>query len=136
MCVTSDVRCRIRDSAQPEPAQNLSRLEPFVHGLGKAILRELMDTPPAAQPAPVREPRGYQWLDTSVFRKKLPENAEPDAWNALYTTPPAQPAVPEGWKLAPIKPTLQMINALADTDPERESAWDAVLAATPKKDQP
>jgi len=38
---------------------------------------------------PVQEPRGYQWLDTSVFRKKLPKNAEPDAWNALYTTPPA-----------------------------------------------
>jgi len=35
---------------QPAPVQDLSRLEPFVHGLGKAILRELMDAPPA-QPA-------------------------------------------------------------------------------------
>jgi len=31
--------------------QDLSRLEPFVQGLGKAILRELMDAPPA-QPGP------------------------------------------------------------------------------------
>jgi hypothetical protein len=38
-------------AAQPVTVQNLSRLEPFVHGLGKAILRELMGTPPAAQPA-------------------------------------------------------------------------------------
>jgi hypothetical protein len=45
----------------------------------------------------------------------------------------AQPAVPEGWKLVPIKPTMQMINALADTDPEHESVWDAVLAAAPEK---
>jgi hypothetical protein len=48
----------------------------------------------------------------------------------------AQPAVPEGWKLVPIKPTMQMINALADTDPEHESVWDAVLAAAPEKGQP
>jgi hypothetical protein len=32
-----------------QPAQDLSRLKPFVHGLGQAILQELMTTPPAAQ---------------------------------------------------------------------------------------
>jgi uncharacterized cysteine cluster protein YcgN (CxxCxxCC family) len=49
-------------------------------------------TPPAT---PVQEPRGYQWFDTAVFRKKLPENAELSAWHPLYTTiPAAQPAVP------------------------------------------
>jgi hypothetical protein len=36
-----------------QPTQDLSRLKPFVHGLGQAILQELMTTPPAAQPAPV-----------------------------------------------------------------------------------
>ena len=54
----------------------------------------------------------------------------------MLTTPPAQQAVPEGWKLVPIKPTMQMIDALADTDPEHESVWDAVLAATPEKGEP
>ena len=31
-----------------QPTQDLSRLKPFVHGLGQAILQELMTTPPAA----------------------------------------------------------------------------------------
>lgn len=37
---------------------------------------------------PEQEPRGWQWFDTSVFRKKLPDMAEPGAWHPLYTTPP------------------------------------------------
>jgi hypothetical protein len=55
----------------------------------KAIdgLRQLLE-----QPEPVQEPRGYQWFDTAVFRKQLPENADVSAWHPLYTTPPAQPA--------------------------------------------
>jgi hypothetical protein len=49
---------------------------------GKALLE---------QSEPVQEPRGYQWFDTAVFRKQLPENADVSAWHPLYTTPPAQP---------------------------------------------
>jgi hypothetical protein len=45
-----------------------------------------------------------------------------------------EPAVPEGWKSVPIQPTLAMINALADTDPEHESVWEAVLAAAPQRE--
>ena len=48
----------------------------------------------------------------------------------LPSAAPTAP-VPEGWKLVPIKPTSQMVNALADTDPEHESVWDAVLAVAP-----
>lgn len=40
-----------------------------------------------AQPASAQELRGYQWLDTAIFRKKLPDNAEASAWHPLYTTP-------------------------------------------------
>lgn len=39
--------------------------------------------------------------------------------------------VPEGWKLVPIEPTLEMVNAGANADPERESVWAAYLAAAP-----
>jgi hypothetical protein len=71
-------------------------------------------------------------------------------WAALRwakeSTPPAQPAVPEGWKLVPETPTNEMTSAMADAleDPENErSSWDlaenmyrAMIAAAPKKDQP
>jgi hypothetical protein len=43
------------------------------------------------EPAPVQEPRGYQWLDTAVVRN---ENAKLSAWHPLYTTPPAPQPVP------------------------------------------
>ena len=43
----------------------------------------------AQQPAQ-EEPRGWQWLDTAVFRKKLPDTAEPGAWHPLYTSPQAR----------------------------------------------
>jgi hypothetical protein len=35
-----------------------------------------------------QEPVAWQWLDTGHFRKKLPVDAEPGAWNPLYTHPP------------------------------------------------
>ncbi len=34
------------------------------------------------------EPVAWQWLNTAHFRKKLPADAEPGAWNPLYTHPP------------------------------------------------
>jgi hypothetical protein len=43
-----------------------------------------------AEPAAptVVEPVAYQWLDTSVIRKRIPKSAEADAWRPLYATPP------------------------------------------------
>ena len=38
---------------------------------------------------PVQEPVAWQWLGSAHFRKKLPKNADINAWNPLYTTPPA-----------------------------------------------
>jgi hypothetical protein len=70
-----------------------------------------------APAAPVQEPRGYQWLDTSVFRKKLPENAEPDAWNALYTTPPA--AQPERDLIRRMQGQIERLQAALHTLPDR-----------------
>jgi hypothetical protein len=80
----------------------------------------------AAQPAPVQEPRGYQWLDTAVVRN---ENAKLSAWHPLYTTPPAAQPVPvktysggKPWPVAP-KPWVgltadEMLEALTSVDPE------------------
>jgi hypothetical protein len=44
--------------------------------------------PPPLQAVPVQEPVAWQWLNTAHFRKNLPVNAEPGAWNPLYTHPP------------------------------------------------
>jgi hypothetical protein len=42
----------------------------------------------AALEQPEQEPVAWQWLNTAHFRQKLPANAEPGAWNPLYTHPP------------------------------------------------
>ncbi len=34
------------------------------------------------------QPVAWQWLNTAHFRKKLPADAEPGAWNPIYTHPP------------------------------------------------
>lgn len=34
-----------------------------------------------------QEPVAYQWLGTSVIRKRIPKTAEADAWAPLYTHP-------------------------------------------------
>jgi hypothetical protein len=37
---------------------------------------------------PEQAPVAYQWLGTSVIRKRIPKTAEADAWAPLYTYPP------------------------------------------------
>lgn len=32
----------------------------------------------------IHRPRAWQWLNSGVFRKKLPPTAEPEAWAPLY----------------------------------------------------
>jgi hypothetical protein len=63
----------------------------------------------------------------------------------LYTTPPAQPAVPEGWKLVPAVPTNEWVNNLAKMQTgnleevpfvEIHQCIAELLAAAPKKGQP
>jgi hypothetical protein len=56
--------------------------------------------------------------------------------SAIESALRAVPAIPEGWKLVPIRPTLEMANAGADVDPERQSVWDAMLSASPQAPQP
>jgi hypothetical protein len=48
----------------------------------------------AAQPE--QEPVAYQWLGTSVIRKRIPKTAEADAWQPLYTHPPKRKPLTEG----------------------------------------
>lgn len=70
-----------------------------------------------------------------------------DGFHDFYTTPPANsPAIPDGWKLVPIQPTEEMINAW-DSDMSQSYArvhaeqigedevvfaYQAMLAAAPK----
>jgi hypothetical protein len=42
-----------------------------------------------------QEPVAWQWLNTAHFRKKLPKDAEPGAWRALYTAPPQRQPLTE-----------------------------------------
>jgi hypothetical protein len=64
---------------------------------------------------------------------------------ALYTTPPAKPAVPEGWKLVPAVPTNEWVNNLAKMQTgdleevpfvEIHQCIAELLAAAPEKGQP
>jgi len=57
-----------------------------------------------------------------------------------YTTPPAQPAAPEGWKLVPVEPTEIMQDAgvvvmpTVDCHPyDAGMVYKAMLAAAPEK---
>ena len=81
----------------------------------------------AAQPAPVQEPE----ID---LRKQWPMNG----WKE--NKPAAQPAVPEGWKLVPIKPTKEMAIAYWQFNDRQDvrmiDAWKAILEAAPEKGQP
>lgn len=42
----------------------------------------------AALAQPEQEPVAYQWLGTSVIRKRVPKIAEVSAWVRLYAAPP------------------------------------------------
>jgi hypothetical protein len=104
MCVTSDVRCKIRDAAQPAPVQPVDGtqvskvwwdgeklmtkpipLEDFYQPVHEAVAWE--DGPHLVVRSDMRERLNYKgpWVDMG--------RAIPDAWvPVLYTTPPAQPA--------------------------------------------
>jgi hypothetical protein len=92
MCVTSDVRCKIRDAAQPAPVQ-----ECFWR-------REGYKECPAAQPAPVQEPVATLWQHGETGRTRITMPGDITDCDArwfkaadLYTTPPAQPAPDYAW---------------------------------------
>jgi len=71
-----DARLALRAAlAQPEwtPAPHLGR---FSVDRDRALAQ------------PEQKPVAYQWLGTSVIRKRIPKTAEADAWQPLYTAPP------------------------------------------------
>ena len=77
----------LREAAQ----QALEALEATHYDVGSAEKQRLqtMDAITALRAAlEQQEPVAWQWLDTGHFRKKLPVDAEPGAWNPLYTHPP------------------------------------------------
>jgi hypothetical protein len=69
-------------------------------------------TPPAAQPAPVQEPVAWMHKETGLLRqanKAKGGDFEPNHWTPLYTTPPAQPAVPNTMHHTDMSKTLEYI---------------------------
>ena len=102
MCVTSDVRCKIRDAAQPAPVQ-----ECFWR-------REGYKECPAAQPAPVQEPVATLWQHGETGRTRITMPGDITDCDArwfkaadLYTTPPAQPAPVQA--VEPVEATDEII---------------------------
>ena len=90
-----------------------------------AIKQALNTATPLA--APVQEPYGYWWIpDGSVsgLKPEMSPNTGPHpnfTVIPLYTTPPAQPApvqefVHQEWKLVPVNPTNEMIDAGNDVE--------------------
>ena len=84
-----------------------------------------------AQQEPVAWMNPHGGMLTANYIENFASGLDKEIHNIpLYTSP--QPAPVQGWKLVPVQPTDEMVDALADTDPEHDSVWDAVLAATPQ----
>jgi len=66
---------------------------------------------------------------SDALRPQQVEDIYKRAWEML-TTPQAQPAVPEGWKLVPVELTDEMRKA-TDHAESVDEAWKAMLAAAP-----
>jgi hypothetical protein len=101
-----------------------------------AALRQLLEQP-------VQEPVAFlHWYDNAHWGNEDFKEGCHRAWNAAieYTTPPAQPAVPEGWKLVPVEPTEIMQDAgvvvmpTVDCHPyDAGMVYKAMIAAAPKQ---
>ena len=105
-------------------------------------LRKLLE-----QPAPVQEPLVWKLkpeelgcgLKAHITAREY--NQHPFDIQRCYefigstTTPPAQPAVPEGWKPVPVELTDEMRKA-TDHAESVDEAWKAILAAAPEKGSP
>lgn len=63
-------------------------LDPEVSSAAQALVDRGATQPQAG-------PVAWQWLNSAVYRKKLPKFAEAGAWNPLYAAPQARPAVAE-----------------------------------------
>ena len=96
-------------------------------------LRQLLEQP-EQEPVWI-QPDHLQKAKTAPFLCRV-EPHKRDDFVPLYTTPPAQPAVPEGWKPVPVVPTERMVEAglkafeKRATSPTR-AAWKAMLSAAP-----
>jgi len=82
-CVQHDCDvCQARVLAQPEPDKIQKAVE------AGATLSARLQHQDSRWEQPEPEPVAYQWLGTSVIRKRVPKTAEADAWQPLYTHPP------------------------------------------------
>jgi hypothetical protein len=77
----------------------------------------MITAPPAAQPAPVQEPFGYLEIEDIESHSEYPHNCRSiNLWHeggeemvAIYTTPPAQPAVPDALTSADIQEHIEYV---------------------------
>jgi len=126
-------------------------------------MREWIDAVPDDTVLPTMPGCDRDWLDTVEAKLKQALAAQPavqeplmvdmrppatqrDRWmyeqgrlaerdpRSHPTPPAAQPAVPEGWKLAPVELTDEMRKA-TDHAESVDEAWKSMLAAAPEKGQ-
>ena len=76
------------DDAYDELRAALAQPEPMLNGLIEEETNASASVRGLTRPTPEYEPVAYQWLGTSVIRKRVPKTAEADAWQPLYTHPP------------------------------------------------
>lgn len=95
----------LRKAAQPEPFKpDWDRVNALEESL-REHMAEIHRLKSISQPEqePEQEPVAYQWLGTSVIRKRIPKTAEADAWTPLYTAPPQRKPLTEEEILPHIK---------------------------------
>lgn len=106
---------------------------PATHGENRLMARALLEVLDAQdKPGLVLRPFGY---DGETFIKA---DIDHHAAVAYYTTPPAA-SVPEGWRLVPVEPTIEMREAYHQAEEDfqeccgtsPDSHWAAMLAAAP-----
>jgi hypothetical protein len=124
-CVHANTAIEMIDAILKEhtaaPVQELQRYSPNGEGgmevdsLGAYVKHKDVTTPPT-QPAPVQEPVAWRYdlkqtgsfagvsTEYSRIKLKIGEN-----WTPLYTTPPAQPAVPDAMTSADIQEHIEYV---------------------------
>ena len=118
----------------------------------KAItaIKQALAAPTVQEPVAWMYPDDYERMTNSetfctVYSVEVGSATRGESTVALYTTPPAQPAASEGWKLVPAVPTNEWVNNLAKMQTgnleevpfvEIHQCIAELLAAAPEKGQP
>lgn len=120
--------------------------EYLVHkAVAKELLRLNLHLLKESEQQPADEPVAYlvyakgsrRYFTLTFDVNKVPEIYIGGEVVNLYTRPqPAAPAIPEGWKLVPVEPTQEMLEAYVNNTGKFHSGrsdWEVMLAAAPER---